>query len=247
MRRSSSETNISRESMQADVRLRTQIPRTSFFCLHGRFYLALFGVEQAEKISRHELGSNYVLITYQQTIAEAIIIDDENTGLSSLEEIYKFDLMLQAKMRQNRGAKFVICTGAQESCQLKTAFLLGCYMIMSLGLTPKETADLFQPIRRRFDDSKLGGAMLSSWTALHEARCMGWVNFQETFDLGSDGRFAIEMDEYMHYARCLSLQTRKGYMRTYFRTLTATHQNGSISSSKYPNYWRRKICKYAQP
>ena len=175
------------------------LPKTSFLSIHSRLYLALYSEEQAERIARHELNSNFLICPLTTTFPSQV--ENRNVICSCLEEIYKFDQMCQTVTRQNEGFKIVLCTGTEPSQQIKITFLLGCHMIMNYGWSLDNALSAFDRLREMFDAGGQDGSMQSSWRAIFWAKRRGWINFKETFDMGLDGNDVIQMDEYLHYSR----------------------------------------------
>ena len=179
--------------------------RSSFIGLHSRLYLALYEEEQVCRIAKHELCFNYMILPL---LPDQVVLCNIETNIvtSSLEEVYKFDQMLHIVMRQNSGMKIVFYTGSSGAHQLKIVFLLGCHMIMSHAWTSEDSISAFSPLGLGDLDSAAApdGSVKSSWQALFWAKKKQWINFKETFDMGLDDHFGIQMDEYLHYARCHS-------------------------------------------
>ena len=120
---------------------------------------------------------------------------------SSLTEIFRFDEMLRSTLRHNPGHKLVLCTNSDSYVQTKTVFLTGCYLIMTHDFTSKQTSEVFKhlncilPSFEEFQSTSLP----CCWMSLYRAKCLGWINFGDIFDIGREDSIFIE--EYMHYAR----------------------------------------------
>ena len=201
------------------------LPRTSFISIHSRLYLALYTEEQADRIAQHEINSHFLIVPLLPSPSSQDA--EQNVISSSLEDIYKFDQMCQTVMRQNEGLKIVLCTGCDQSHQLKITFLLGCHMTMSHGLSSNEVLDHFKRLQEMFDADGQDGSMQSSWRAVSWAKQMGWIDFKETFDRGLDNLNVIQMDEYLHYARCCQ-QILCSFMPALTAYFLSSPQNGSI-------------------
>jgi hypothetical protein len=179
------------------------LPRTSFVNIHSRLYLALYTEEQTERIAQHELICHFLIVPLLPS-PSSMQIEEQNIISSSLEEIYKFDQMCHAVMRQNENTKIVFCTGCDQGHQFKITFLLGCHMIMSHGLSSERVLTQFRSLKEMFDADGEDGSMQSSWRAISWAKEMGWIDFRETFERGLDKMNVIQMDEYLHYSRYCS-------------------------------------------
>ena len=177
------------------------VPRCSFLDLHCKLYLALYSEEQVERIAQHALHSNYILLPLQPANVSPDDFDPSVIN-SSLEEIYRFDQMSQSAIHQNAGMKVVLYTGPGNAHQLKIIFLLGCHMIMTHGWSCDDALSAFKPLADLVHSACREGSVQSSWRALCWARERSWINFKETFDLGLNNHDCIQMDEYLHYARC---------------------------------------------
>ena len=179
----------------------SSITDCAFIGVHSRLYLSLFEKDQVEKIAQHKLHSNYLVLplTRKHTVLSE---NDAKYVLSSLEEIYQFDQMVHAIMRQNSGMKVVFYTGVGNQHQLKAIFLIGCHLIMTHGWTSAEVVSTFSSMSESVLNSENDCSVRSSWRAIFWAKKKNWINFKETFDLGLEGHDGIQMDEYLHYSRC---------------------------------------------
>ena len=179
------------QSTPADPRL--VLPTRSFVHVHNRLYLALYDTDQAEIMARHELKFNFLVVPVHQTGAGPVANRANETGgcgeetesfnPSSLIEIFKFDEMACTLERKNPTMKLVFCTGAGLASQVRVAFLIGCHMIMSLGVGFEETNlsfKLFHGMFERFSPADAGGVTVENcWRALTRAKCLNWVDFRK--------------------------------------------------------------------
>ena len=73
-------------------------------------------------------------------------------------------------------------------------------MVMSHGFDADKTFQIFKSFEEFFECRQVG--ILDCWRALHRAKSVGWIDFQERFDFDStDETGAINMDEFIHYSR----------------------------------------------
>jgi hypothetical protein len=185
-------------------------PGNSFIRVHKRLYLALFEPDQASVMAQHELKQNFVIVPYSAEEGDAA------ANPTSLIAIYNYDCTARAVARQNPGLKLVFCAGSEPSPQARAAFLLGCHLIMSQGLSFDRTYIAFQRFHDAFDAvplaapdaagmSRGGGGALgvpSCWAALACAKGLGWIDFGRVFarDAEVPPSF-INIEDYVHFAR----------------------------------------------
>ena len=174
----------------------------SFFHVHSRLYLALYEKGQAEILAKHEFQNKYIIRSPLSTVWS-----DAENGFSpgSLSEVYQFDSSVKEMTRKNPEFRIVFSSGAGSELQVKTAFLIGCHMIMSHGIGFEETFLAFRPLHDKIESltvsnrGKLSVSFKSCLRAVCCAKCMNWVDFRD--DLGVGGVIGkIPMDEYLHYA-----------------------------------------------
>ena len=184
----------------------------SFIHLHRRLYVSLFDPIRTSAVAMHELSRNFVLVPYnlgcRTSVRQAEVIEK---GQVSLAEIYNFDCMMRAIARQNPGAKIIICAGLHPIVRARTTLLLGCHMILSLGVSLDTARRTFDPLsslqgfpipEEPCDDSdgNLWSGELtaaSCWEALAVAKAHRWIDFDQPFVVG-EGVLCIE--EYLHYS-----------------------------------------------
>ena len=178
--------------------------KCSFFNVHTRIYVALYDEKQAQRMAQHALKTKYIIIPVSAVWKRDHDsgIEEENFTVSSLIEIYKFDEMANQMARRNADHKLVYTAGCSVRGQIKVVFLIGCHMIMSLGLDAEHVHNIFKSFDEFFvrcDESQVNA--LVCWRALHRAACASWINFQERFDLERGDERTINMEEFIHYSR----------------------------------------------
>eukprot|EP00292_Cryptomonas_paramecium_P009476 CAMPEP_0113707734 /NCGR_PEP_ID=MMETSP0038_2-20120614/28570_1 /TAXON_ID=2898 /ORGANISM="Cryptomonas paramecium" /LENGTH=258 /DNA_ID=CAMNT_0000633321 /DNA_START=73 /DNA_END=846 /DNA_ORIENTATION=- /assembly_acc=CAM_ASM_000170 len=167
---------------------------SSFLRLHKRIYFALFDAEQAAIVAQHELKQNYSLVpafTVNSISSEGGAVEDPTPLLT----IYEFDRIANAVARQNPGGKLVFCGGGASNPmqQIRSAYLVGCHLILTHGLSADRTYASFLPFHHAFEEYPLSSPSSSAhqgvgrltvdscWSALDSARAMGWVDFRRSF------------------------------------------------------------------
>ena len=185
----------------------------SFIHLHRRLYLSLFDPTCTSAVALHQLNRNFVLVPYnlgsKTSLQHAKIIE---RGQVSLAEIYNFDCMMRAVARQNPESKIITCAGVHPEVRARTILLLGCHMILSLGVTLDTTHGTFAPLRSLpgcpipedhpvDSDGNLWSEELtatSCWEALASAKANRWIDLDCPFVVG-EGVLCVE--EYLHYSK----------------------------------------------
>ena len=183
--------------------------------LHRRLYLSLFDPVHSSVVALHELNKKFLIVPLQ---AEFI-----NQGAVSLAEIYNFDCMIRAVARQNPDTKIVLCAGTVASSRAKAVLLLGCHMILTLGVSLSGTFRAFAPLRglpdcpipREDTLPEDGGCVwggeltaASCWEALATAKAHGWIDLERVFTAGAEGSQELCVEEYLHYLECASHHPR---------------------------------------
>ena len=207
---------VSREKVMKDMldgEDGSSMHSVSFIRLHRRLYLSLFDPTSTSAVALHELNRNYVLVPYNlestTSLRQAEIIEQ---GQVSLAEIYNFDCMMRAVARQNSDAKLIVCGGLRPAILARTILLLGCHMILSLGVTLDTTRQTFAPLRSLpgrpipeehsvDSDGNMWSEELtaaSCWEALASAKANRWIDFDCPFIVG-EGVLCVE--EYLHYSQ----------------------------------------------
>ena len=159
---------------------------------YDHLFLALYEETQAKKMARHTLKSKFVVVPCFHSV--------ETNGCgqfvpSPLQEIHRFDELANQATRQNAGLRLVFCAGLNPVIQARVAFLLGCHMVISLEMDPGAVYAIFRI------EGCIGEGLLAAWSALQCAKTMGWINFQDHFQLDDVDDETIQMDEYLHYSR----------------------------------------------
>jgi hypothetical protein len=172
----------------------------------------MFDPIRTSTVALHELNRNFVLVPYNlgsnTALRQAEIIEK---GQVSLAEIYNFDCMMRAVDRQNPDAKLIICAGLEPAIRARTVLLLGCHMILSLGVTLDTTRGTFAPLRSlpgcpipedppNENDGNLWSGELtaaSCWEALTVAKGNRWIDFDRPFVVGEE---VLCVEEYLHYS-----------------------------------------------
>lgn len=184
----------------------------SFLHLHKRLYFSLFDPVQASIVAAHELHSNFVIVPYNQGFGSDFRQQLEliERGPISLAEIYSFDCMMRAVARQNPDSKLIICTGSLSAIRARTALLVGCYMLLSIGLDLEKILQLFAPlhdlpkcpINDNNEDCAWSKELTASscWGALATARKHRWIEFGRPFGGGDNDCKSLSVEEYLHYS-----------------------------------------------
>jgi hypothetical protein len=170
---------------------------SSFVQIHEHMYLALYEETQATKMAQHALKTKYLVVP----CIHIVEIDGyEKFVPSPLQEIFKFDELANQTCRRNADLRLVFCAGLNPVLQARVIFLLGCHMVISLGMDPEAIYAIFQ--KAEHIRNKECNGLLDGWWSLQCAKNMGWINFQDPFQLADDGdEETIRMDEYLHYCR----------------------------------------------
>ena len=168
--------------------------------IHGRVYLTFYGEEDALQVAQHET-SNYIVIP-PLTLGEN---KKSNLTPPSLSEIYKFDEMVQNAARKHPSKKLIFSSGSNLLIRVRTAFLIGCHLIVSHDLDFTSVYRAFDKMHPLFDaanpNNGTGSSVSSSLRAIFRTKEHNWIDFKETFDIGPGSPTSIAMDEYLHYAR----------------------------------------------
>lgn len=192
----------------------------SFLHLHRRLYFSLFDLNHSSVVALHELNKNFIIVPFyfgsksmlSKSSPEAI----ESSGPISLAEIYKFDCLMGAVARQNPNVKLVVCAGALPAARTRAVLLLGCHMILSLGVSLKRTVRAFTPCavcriprfpktsQPRTTVQKVAASAeltaVSCWGALGAAMAQGWIDLAKPFTAGAEGNDQLCMEEYLHFS-----------------------------------------------
>ena len=156
-------------------------------------------------MAQHAVSGKYVVVP---SVGSGRKLDDkiglEETGFSpsSLIDIYKFKSMADQVARRNPDSKLVFAAGAAAQEQMRTVFLIGCHLMMSLGIDPEGALKGFE----KFDEFFVCGegqtvCMMDCWRCFHHAVVIGWIDFGEHFDMNGPNEGAIDIEQFMHYSR----------------------------------------------
>jgi hypothetical protein len=180
--------------------------------LHRQIYLSLFDPIRTSAVAFHELNRNFVLVPFNLGCKKSFFqFEIKAKAQVSLAEIFNFDCMMRAVARQNPDSKLVICAGSHRFELARTILLLGCHMILSLGVTLDATRRTFDPLSSfqgctipedpcDDNDGNLWSGELtaaSCWEALVAAKAHRWIDFDQPFVVG-EGVLCVE--EYLHYS-----------------------------------------------
>jgi hypothetical protein len=172
--------------------------------IFGRIHLTLHDADDATKVALIDSETSNFLIVPRLS-NEIQQIEERGFGPSSLTEIFKFDEMICHLERKCPHQKLVMCAGRTYNLQARTAFLVGCHLIISQGIELEESYTALERLHGVFDHVSLsnggGLSVRSCLSAIHAAKKRDWIDFQERFDTLPNTTQSIQIDEYMHYAR----------------------------------------------
>jgi predicted Rdx family selenoprotein len=119
---------------------------------------------------------------------------------SILGDIFRFDEMLTKVRRRNRvneQSQIIFSVASSINSQINVAFLLGCHLMLSSGMSYEQILSVFEPYLEKLaiNSSRLH----TFWSAVNRARVLGWLRGQDCD--APDDDVTIEMEEYFHYAR----------------------------------------------
>jgi hypothetical protein len=175
-----------------------------FVQIHEHLFLALYEETNAYKMAQHTLKTKYLVVPCLHIVEKYVY---ESFVPSPLQEIYKFDELANQTARRSSDLRLVFCAGLNSAVQTRVVFLLGCHLVVSLGMDPEQVFSIFHRVEN-FRSKECTG-LLQGWWSLQCAKNMGWINFQDPFELEDgclDGHAdTIRMDEYVHYSRFLCI------------------------------------------
>ena len=170
--------------------------------IHNQLSLALCTEVQAKKLMLGSLKSVKYLPVINHNEDKLMVMEP-----SSLIDMYHFSTFLKEKIVNNFGKELVLCAGQSSDQVTRAVLLLGSFLILHEGLSPKEVAEAFKPIQNRILDfhevSCVGGSseiitVFDCWDALSVARTLNWIDFRS--GPRDDGTSPLlDMDEYAHY------------------------------------------------
>jgi hypothetical protein len=173
--------------------------QSSSFCqIHERLFLALFNRRQAALMSQHILKVKFLVVP-AETEMFADDIDLESFTTRSLAEVLAFNDRVNRLVRKNMDLKLVFEGTTSRLVQRGIAFLLGCHMAISHGLTADQ-------VSARFDEhlslrENLHPDLVKAWSAIAHASTVGWLVPPLSFHHEIGNKLTINLDEYLHYAR----------------------------------------------
>ena len=178
--------------------------KSSFFRVHQKIYLALYDAKQTENMALHAISGKHVVVPITSKCGPEPNASSEEVGFSpsSLAEIYKFNEIVNEVARRNPDSKVIFAAGTNTQHHIRVVFLIGCHLMISLGIDAERTFKVF----KKFDEFFVCGAerslgMIDCWRSFHRAALMGWVDFKERFDLEFPDEYTIDMEEFIHYSR----------------------------------------------
>jgi hypothetical protein len=190
----------------------------SFIYVHNLLYLALLNEKQAKIVSRNVLNQNFIVIPLSMSRVNYVTGAGKECTHSekqepqtdhfippSLGDIFQFHEFASALDRKYPRKKLVFQTGLVQNNQMKTAFLLGCHMIMNNDVDYERTCLAFKDFHSLFHemgpDSPHTVSIQSCWRAFCAAKSLRWIDFNSVIHADPDEDRRIHMAEYMHYAR----------------------------------------------
>ena len=164
--------------------------------IHAKLHFSMETAHTVQSITNKQRGSGCKWI--------AISIIQESDHLRSdfsicLEDIYRFDQRLSKLFDEHEGWNVVICAGHRPSTRSQAAMLAGCYLMLH-GRSYDEVCSIFGSIDERLFQESRDLSLRDFCSAFHEARCMGWINFDvsKNQELGEN---ELDIEEYVHYSR----------------------------------------------
>ena len=172
----------------------------------GRLHLTLHGAENAAKVARMDgETSNFLIIPGSSNDVQGERFVQPGFGPSSLTEIFKFDEMICQIERSHPSQKLVVCAGRLPLERARTAFLVGCHLIISHRTDLEQTYMTLEKLHGIFEQvsSAKGGelSVRSCLAAVYAAKKWDWIDFRERFNVLPTMSHSMQIDEYMHYAR----------------------------------------------
>ena len=169
--------------------------------MHNRISVIMGSECSAQEITKDK---NIYLCCLETLDLEDFSISEQSILTSSLEEVFRFDSVVQNTMaRSPVGAQILICAGHEPSRQVRVLLLIGCHLIMSQGLGFEETVLAYRPFKDMLashSPNETWQWLQDCWRAMCCAKYLDWIDFSESQEEKIEG--AIHMDEYIHYARC---------------------------------------------
>ena len=172
------------------------------FHVHGRIYIVRFNNKHAERMAKNKLKNKHIILPLASILSKEVFTSARVFTPCSLMEIYRFHEMVSTISRQRSDHLLVFSAGIRKNEQVEVAFLVGCYLIMSKGMSAEAIHQIFQ----RFDgmhgdkvSDEIG--VVDCWKALYRAKSLAWLDFSANFARDPDNLTTIDIEEYIHYSR----------------------------------------------
>ena len=138
-----------------------------FLPVYDRYYLTFRTAQEANILLRNlNTDSSYVQVSMEQFNSECSTFCP-----SGLHDIHRFYTLVKKVLRQGPRVKIIFCAGHVEAVQLGSAFLLGCYLILS-GLSCEDTKSAFSSCDQLFKGFEYTDCLQISdfWGSIHCAK-----------------------------------------------------------------------------
>ena len=128
----------------------------------------------------------------------------DDFGPLNLASVVDFIRALDREIAEFPHSKIFFCIEEGKRVLTNAVFLLGCYMILKLDMTPEQAASRFrwlepshiEPFRdATFAPADFRLSLLDCWRCLAKAQQQGWVRYCPSGYMWG----AIDIDEYRHY------------------------------------------------
>jgi cell division cycle 14 len=151
-----------------------------------RVYLA------EHRASRSEVHDNRHFFSTDDVLFYIPFCDD--FGPMNLYMVNRFCNILDQKLAEFPDLSIIYCVENSSRAIANGAFLLGCYMIMNMNLSPDAVWASFEDISDRiaqfrdatYEEPDFYLTLVDCWSGLSRATALGWVDI-------------YDMDEYLHY------------------------------------------------
>jgi cell division cycle 14 len=118
----------------------------------------------------------------------------DDFGPMNLASVERFIEILERKLEEHQDCSIVYCVQEKTRHVTNAVFLLGCYMILRVRLSPEAVWSAFEEIGdmttsyrdSTFEEPDFLLTLVDCWRGLSRANDLGWVD-------------KIDMDEYIHY------------------------------------------------
>jgi hypothetical protein len=171
-----------------------------FSLLHESIHLTMQDSSEALRIVG-ERSSDYVLIRLIEAKGNSVDAQSRTLCTCSLSDIFSFDMLMRSIKKQDPSKFILLCTGTQTHVQIKTAFLVGCHLMISSQKDYQEVLEVLPEIlRHHFRSKDAGYSTQSCMLAVKQAIANHWIDFRDSPELRASAD-AIDVEEYLHYAR----------------------------------------------